>query len=105
MICFKDSDLLKQVQNVDHWNKLLIADQNPELLEELNQVISDSSIPDGPDDNMNSDLGKTSEAPTTVPGIHDQDIFPSEAYVNMELGLPGGSDNVLMQALVKIRKL
>ena len=33
---FKDLYLLKQVQNVDRWNKLLITDQYPELLEELN---------------------------------------------------------------------
>ena len=99
------SDLSNQVQNVDCWNKLSIADQYPKLLEELNRGISDSSIPDGPDDDTNRDVGKTSEDPTTVPGIHDQDIVPSDAYVNMELGLPRGSDNALMHALVKIRKL
>ena len=31
-ISVKESYLLKQVQNIDHWNKLSIADQDPELL-------------------------------------------------------------------------
>ena len=43
-----NSDLTIQAQGIDQWNKLSIADKDPELLEELNRVISDSSIPDGP---------------------------------------------------------
>ena len=101
----KDSDLSKQVQNINRWNKLSITDQDPEFLEELNQVISDSSIPDIPDDDTKSDVGKISEAPTNVPNIHDKDIIPSYAYSNMGLGLLWGSDNALMHALVKRRKL
>ena len=101
----KDSDLSKQVHNIYCWNKLSITDQDPGLLEELNWVISDSSIPDIPDDDTKSDVGKVSEAPTTVPNIHDKDIIPSDAYSNMGLGLLRGSDNALMHALVKRRKL
>ena len=70
-------------------------------MEELNWVISDLSIPDGPDDNMSDDK----EGPTPVPGIHDQENVPSNAYVDMELGLPRGEDDILMHAIVKWRKL
>ena len=104
-LSIKDSYLSKQVQNVHRWNKLSIADQDPEFLEELNQVISDSSIPDIPDDDTKSDVGKISEAPTNVPNIHDKNIIPSYAYSNMGLGLLRGSDNTLMHALVKIRNI
>ena len=100
----KDSDLSNQFQSVDHWKKFLIAYQYPELLEELNQVISNSSIPDVQYDDINSNLRKIRESPTAVPGIYDQEVVPSDAYVNMELGLPWGSDNSLMHALVKKRK-
>ena len=71
----------------------------------MNQVISYSGIPDGPDVNTKSDVGKISDSPTTVPSIHDQDIVPSDAYVNMELGLPRGSYNALIHELVKIMEL
>ena len=70
-------------------------------MEELNRVIGDLSIPDGPDDNM-SDY---KEGPTPVPGIHDQETVPSDAYVDMELGLPFGEYDSLMHAIVKRRKL
>ena len=80
-------------------------DQDPELLEELDRVISYSSIPDGPDNNTNRDVGKISKDQTTAPGIHDKEVFPSDAYVKMELGLTQVSDNTLMHALVKIMKL
>ena len=50
-----NSDLNKQAQGIYQWNKLSIADEDPELLEELNRVISDSRIPDGPDDNTSDD--------------------------------------------------
>ena len=50
-----NSDLTKQAQGIDRWNKLSIAYEDPEFLEKLNWVISDSSIPDGPDDNMSND--------------------------------------------------
>ena len=76
----KDSYLSKQVQNIDLWNKLSIADQDPEFLEELNQFISDTSIPDGPDDYTNSNVGKISESPNTVPEIHYQEVVPSDAH-------------------------
>ena len=102
---FKNSDLSKQVQNVERWNKLSIADQDPEFLEETNRVISDSSITDGQDDNTNRNIGKISEAPTTVPDIHDQDVVPSDAYVNMESVLPPGSNNGMMHALAKQRNI
>ena len=46
-----------------------------------------------------------SEYPTTVPGIHDQEVVPSDAYVNMELWLPQGSDNAMMHVLVKRRNI
>ena len=51
----KNLDLTKQAQDIDQWNKLSIADEDPELLEELNRVISDLRIPDGPDDNTRDD--------------------------------------------------
>ena len=47
-----NSDLTKQAQGIDRWNKLSTPDKDPEFLEEFNTVISESSIPDGPDDNM-----------------------------------------------------
>ena len=80
---FKDSDLSNQVNNVDCWNKLSIADQDPEFLEGLDLVISELDIPDGPDDAINNKIGKIIEAPTTVPGIHYQEVVPSEEYANM----------------------
>ena len=85
-----NSDLTKQAQGIDRWKKLSIADKDPELLEEFNRVISDSSILDGPDDNMSDDK----EGPTPVPGIHDQETIPSDAYVDMELGLPRGEEGL-----------
>ena len=51
----KNSELTKQAKGIDQWNKLSIADEGPEFLEELNRVISGSSIPDGPDDNARND--------------------------------------------------
>ena len=51
----KNSDLTKQAQGIDRCKKLSIADKDTEFLEELNQVISDSRILDGPDDNMSDD--------------------------------------------------
>ena len=71
----------------------------------MNQVISDSSIIDGPDNNTNSNIEKISESPTNIPGIHDQQFVTSDAYVNMESGLPQGSDDALMHAMVKKSKL
>ena len=44
-----------QAQGIDWWNKLSIADEDPEFLEELNRFISDSRILDGPDDNVSDD--------------------------------------------------
>ena len=70
-------------------------------MEELNRVISDSSIPDGLDDNMRDDK----EGPTTVPGIHDQETVPRNAYVDMKLGLPCGEYDSLMHAIIKQRTL
>ena len=70
----------------------------------MNQVISER-IPVDQDYNRNSDVGKISLAPTTVPRIHDQEVIPSDADVNMELGWPAGLDNALMHALVKRRNL
>ena len=93
----KNSDRTKQAHGIDQWNKLSIADEDPEFLEELNRVISDSSIPDGPDDKISDDK----EGPTPVPGIHDQETVPSDAYVDMELGIPRGEDDILIHAIVK----
>ena len=45
------------------------------------------------------------EVPTPVPGIHDQETVPNDAYVDMELGLPRGEDDSLMHEIVKRRKL
>ena len=93
----KNSELTKQAQGIDRWNKLSIADKDSEFLEELNPVISDSSIPNGPDDNMSDDK----EGPTPIPGIHDKETVPIDAYVDMELGLPRGENDSLMHAIVK----
>ena len=90
-----------QEQGIYWWNKLLIFDKDPEILEELNQVNSDSIIPDGPYDTT-SDY---KEGTTPVPGIHDQDTVPSYAYVDMELVLPRGEDDSLMHVIVKQRNL
>ena len=83
------------------WNKLSIVDEDPQLLEELNRVISDLSIQDGPDDNMSNNK----EGPTPVPGINDQETVPRDAYFDMQLGLPRGQDDSLMHAIVKRSKL
>ena len=64
----KNSDLTKQAQGIDQWHKLSSADEDPEFFEELNRVNSDSSIPDGPDDNMIDNK----EGPIPVHGIHNQ---------------------------------
>ena len=73
----KNSDLAKQAQGIYWWKKLSFADKYPELLEKLNRVISDLIILDGQDDKMSNDK----EGPTPVPGIHDQENVPSDAYV------------------------
>ena len=70
-------------------------------MEEINRVISDLSILDGPDDNVSDDK----EEPTSVPGINDQETVPSDEYVDMELWLPRGEDDSLMHAIVKQRKI
>ena len=75
----KNSDLTKQAQGIYRWNKVSIVDEYPEFLEELNRVVSDLSIPDGPNDNMSDDK----EVPTPVPGIHDQETIPRNEYVDM----------------------
>ena len=97
----KNSDLTLQAQGIDLWNKLSIAEEDPEFLEELNRVISDSRIPDGPDDNVSD----SKEGPTPVPVIHDQETVPIYAYVDMDLWLPCGEDDSLMHAIVKLSKI
>ena len=74
-------------------------------MEELNQVIGYSSIPGGTDDNTNINVGEISEAPTTITGIHDQEVVPSDSYFNMELGFSRVSDNGLIHAVVKRRNI
>ena len=64
----KNSDLKIQAQGIDWWNKFSIAGEDPEFLEELTRVISDSRIPDGAYDNVSNNK----EGPTTVTVIHDQ---------------------------------
>ena len=44
------------------------------------------------------------EGPNPVPGIHDQENVPSNAYVGMDLGLPCGEYYSLMHVIVKQRK-
>ena len=90
-----------QAQGIDQWNKLLIADEDPELQEELNRVISDLIIPDGPDDNVSDDK----KEPTPIPGIKDQETVPIDAYDDMKLGIPRVEDNSLTHAIVKQRKM
>ena len=96
-----NSDLTKQAQGIDRCNKLSIEDADPELLEELNRVINDSSVPDGPDDNMSNDK----EEPNPVPVIHDQETVPNDVYNDMELGQHRGEDDSLMYVILKPRKL
>ena len=36
---------------VELWDKLTVADEDPEFLDEYNRVIIDGSIPNGEDDN------------------------------------------------------
>ena len=55
---------------VEQWNKLTIADEDQEFLDQYNSVISDGSIPNGEVDNE----------------IDDKE--QEDSYVNMELGLP-----------------
>ena len=55
---------------VEQWNKLTVADEDPQLLDEYNRAISDVSIPNGEDDNKTDYAEK------------------EDSYVNMELGLP-----------------
>ena len=45
------------------------------------------------------------EGPNPVTGIHDQETVPSNAYVDMELGITRGEDDSLMHVIVKRRKL
>ena len=45
------------------------------------------------------------KVPTPIPGIHDQETVPSDAYVDMELGLPRVKYDSLIHAIVKRRKL
>ena len=47
----KDSYLSKDLATVDRWNKLTVADEDPEFLENFNSVISDGYIPNGEEDN------------------------------------------------------
>ena len=47
----KDADLSNDFAMVELWNKLTIADEDPEFLDEYNRVLSDGSIPNGEDDN------------------------------------------------------
>ena len=51
----KDADLSKDLAILEQWNKLTVADEDPEFLDEYNHVISDGSIPNGEDDNETND--------------------------------------------------
>ena len=43
----KDADLSNNLAIAEQWNKLTVADYNPEFLDECNRVISDVSITNG----------------------------------------------------------
>ena len=101
IIDVKTSELTKQLQGIYRWNKLSIANEDTEFLEELNWVISDSIILYGPDDNMSDDK----EGPIPVPDIRDQETVPSDTYVDMELVLTRGEYDSLMHVIVKRIKL
>ena len=45
----KDAYLSKDLTAVERWNKLAVVDEDPEFLDEFNDVISDGSIPNGED--------------------------------------------------------
>ena len=69
---------------VDRWNKLTVADKDPDLPNEYNCVISDGSIPNGEDNN-------------------DTDGEEQEyGYLNTEIGLTRRDDEGLMHSIVKI---
>ena len=72
---------------VERWNKLTVADQDPEFLDGYNRVISDGSIPNGEDDNE-------------IDGKKQED-----SYVNMELGLLRKNDDGLVHAILNRRKM
>ena len=63
---------------VDRWDKLTVADEDPEFLEESNCVISDGLIPNC-EDGINTD-------------VEEQEY----GCVNIELGLPRKYDDGLM---------
>ena len=66
---------------------MTVADEDPELRDEYNCVISDVSIPNGEENNKIYDKKK------------------ENSYVSMELGLPIKDDYGLMRAIVKRHKL
>ena len=70
-------------------------------MEELNRVISELSITDGPGDN----ISYNKEGPIPISVIHDKETVIRDAYVDMELGLPRVKYDSLMHAIVKQRKL
>ena len=43
----KEADLSNNLAIAEQWNKLTVADYNPEFLDECNRVISDVSITNG----------------------------------------------------------
>ena len=72
---------------VELWNKLTVAEKDPDFLDGYNCVISDRSIPNCEDYNKTDDEEK------------------EDSYVNTELGLPIKDDDGLMNTKVKRSKL
>ena len=51
----KDAYLSKDLVMLERCNKLTVADEDPDFLDEYNRVISDGSIPNGEDNNDTND--------------------------------------------------
>ena len=72
---------------VERWNKLNVENEDQELLEDYNCVLSDISITNGEDNNKTDDDEK------------------EYCHVNMELCLPSKDNDGLIHAIVKRHKL
>ena len=82
-----DADLLKGLVIVYRWNKMTVADEDPEFLNESNRVISDGSIPK---DEENNETGNKEK---------------DDGYNNLELVLTRRDDDGLMYSIVKKRNM
>jgi hypothetical protein len=73
-----------KMEGIPDWNRLSIDECDEAFIEEFQKVISDRSIPDADE---------------------DKSLPQYDGYIDMELGLPHGSDGNLIHATVKRRAL